>query len=61
MIKKFLDNLITDFQTASDNHEQYMRMQSFYKGKNAKPMSVSEFMTFDYLPKPLRTFLLRMH
>ena len=54
-----LDRILKDIEIARENHYEYMRMQSFYKGKFAEPMSVIEFMELDYVPTSLKKFFIK--
>ena len=49
-----LDRILKDIETARENHYEYMRMQSFFKGQFAEPKSVIEFMELDYVPTSLK-------
>ena len=51
-----LDKILKDIETAQENHYEYMRMQSFFKGQFAEPKSVIEFMELDYVPTFLKKF-----
>ena len=51
-----LDRILKDIETARENHYEYMRMQSFFKGQFAEPKSVIEFMELDYVPTFLKKF-----
>ena len=56
-MKKIFKKIIEDIQRAQENHEEYQRLQHFYKGKYAEPMALIEFMHLDYLPKRLVKFI----
>ena len=53
-----LDKILKDIETAQENHYEYMRMQSFFKGQFAEPKSVIEFMELDYVPTSLKKFFI---
>ena len=53
---KLIKEIVKDYNTACDNHEQYQKMQKFFKGE-AQPMAIVDFMHFDYLPKPIVKFI----
>lgn len=56
-MKKIFEKIIEDIQRAQENHEEYQKLQVFYKGKYAEPKALIEFMHLDYVPKRLRKFI----
>ena len=56
-MKNSIKEFIQDLQRAQENHEEYQRLQHFYKGQHSEPMALIEFMHLDYLPKRLVKFI----
>lgn len=52
-MKNLIKEFMQDLQRAQEHHEEYQRLQHFYKGKYAEPKAPIEFMHFDYLPQRL--------
>lgn len=60
MFKRLLQNILEDIITARDNHEEYLRLQRFFKAQHAEPVSILEFMHMNYIPRPVKHFALRI-
>ena len=56
-MKNLIKEFIQDLERAQENHEEYQRLQHFYKGQHSEPMALIEFMHLDYLPKRLVKFI----
>ena len=52
-MKNLIKEFVQDIQRAQEHHEEYQRLQYFYKGKYAEPKALIEFMHFDYLSQRL--------
>ena len=52
-MKNLIKEFVQDIQRAQEHHEEYQRLQYFYKGKYAEPKALIEFMHFNYLPQRL--------
>lgn len=52
-MKNIFKQFMQDIQQAQEHHEEYQRLQVFYKGDNAESKALIEFMHFDYLPKKI--------
>lgn len=55
-MKKLIKAIQEDCRRAQENHEEYQRMQRFWK-QDIEPMAPIDFMTFDYLPDKLRKII----
>ena len=53
-----LNRILRDIQQAQEYQEEYLRMQSLFKGINATDGALIEFMELDYVPGPIKKFLL---
>jgi hypothetical protein len=53
-----LHRILRDIQQAQEYQEEYLRMQSLFKGINATDGALIEFMELDYVPGPIKKFLL---
>ena len=53
-----LNRILRDIQQAQEYQEEYLRMQSLFKGINATDGALIEFMELDYVPRPIKKFLL---
>jgi hypothetical protein len=54
-----LHKIIEDIQRAQEYQEEYLRLRSLFKGENAHGSgALIEFMELDYVPKPIKKFLL---
>ena len=56
-MKKLIKAIQEDCLRAQENHEEYQRMQRFWK-QDIEPTAIIDFMTFDYLPDRLRKIVI---
>lgn len=56
-MKKLIKAIQEDCRRAQENHEEYQRMQRFWK-QDIEPTAIIDFMTFDYLPDRLRKIVI---
>ena len=57
-MKKIIKAFYEDWQTALDNHEEYQRLQVFFKGKLAERSAVIDHMHLNYVPKFIKLVIL---
>ena len=54
-----LNRILRDIQRAQEYQEEYLRLRSLFKGENATGSgALIEFMELDYVPGPIKKFLL---
>ena len=54
-----LHRILKDIQRAQEYQEEYLRLRSLFKGENATGSgALIEFMELDYVPGPIKKFLL---
>ena len=55
---KFIQAFYKDWRSALDNHEEYQKLQIFFKGQFSERSAVIEHMHLDYVPKFIKRFIL---
>jgi len=57
-MRRFIKAFYKDWKIAVDNHEEYQKLQRFFKGQFAERTAVIEHMCLDYIPKFIKRFIL---